>query len=620
MGETGGFDVDRAVAEACRLLRPRPPTGPYVGRAGMVGVALRAVPILPPAMSYGPIVRAGLLGCGERAAARAALRAAPPPSVPSAGPAVAAVVARSQRRGAWAGTQDEAELERQVAAWVRLLGRIGPACGFGRRFAGAPLAEFAAYVRAALAGKAAGTLAKRIGAITAYEAHAVATGFEAWPLKVDGAVSYLVSLAGPGAAPTRGRAFREAVAFCHGHFSLDDGDAVLGDRVGRGLATMAFERKAARVAAPVLPVGAVIRLEGFVIESVASQDVIILGTLLFCLYSRCRFGDCVRAEVEPVLDVVGAEGFIEASLRRHKTAGPAPDRLLPVVAPVLGCFVLPWAPAWLAARRALGVTACRATGLLPGVGLGGSWLGRRMRSGEATVVLRSFLVAVSGMPDHEAAAFTAHSLKATALSWCAKFGVPMGIRRTLGYHVKPKDRMAILYSRDAVSAPLRELCKVLASVRCGAFRPDATRSGHIVAAPIALAGPSVPAAASAEPDVRAPPVAEAVGAGGDDDVLGDVDEQTASPVLLAACPPDSGESVGSGSSASSSSCESVEAGPDTGHAAAELIINMATKVGHYITDDGELACGLALPRRFSIVAALPPGARLCCRCVRGPVA
>ena len=48
-----------------------------------------------------------------------------------------------------------------------------------------------------------------------------------------------------------------------------------------------------------------------------------------------------------------------------------------------------------------------------------------------------------------------HSLKATVLSWLGKRGVEGAYRRLLGYHVKPKDNMLVLYSRDALGPPLR---------------------------------------------------------------------------------------------------------------------------------------------------------------------
>eukprot|EP00971_Amphidinium_carterae_P275405 5464603-Amphidinium_carterae.1 len=48
-----------------------------------------------------------------------------------------------------------------------------------------------------------------------------------------------------------------------------------------------------------------------------------------------------------------------------------------------------------------------------------------------------------------------HSLKVTLLSWLAKAGADVSVRRILGYHIDPADKSALTYSRDAMSGPLR---------------------------------------------------------------------------------------------------------------------------------------------------------------------
>eukprot|EP00971_Amphidinium_carterae_P341592 6480467-Amphidinium_carterae.1 len=53
-----------------------------------------------------------------------------------------------------------------------------------------------------------------------------------------------------------------------------------------------------------------------------------------------------------------------------------------------------------------------------------------------------------------------------------------GSRRLLGRHVKPKDRSVLVYSRDALARPLRELGEVLSHIGHDRFHPDKTRSGY----------------------------------------------------------------------------------------------------------------------------------------------
>eukprot|EP00971_Amphidinium_carterae_P212513 4217404-Amphidinium_carterae.2 len=70
-----------------------------------------------------------------------------------------------------------------------------------------------------------------------------------------------------------------------------------------------------------------------------------------------------------------------------------------------------------------------------------------------------------------------HSLKATTLSWCCKFGVPRETRQILGYHSVPGIRTMLHYSRDEQAVLPRRLWEVLSVVAEGSFDPDASRSG-----------------------------------------------------------------------------------------------------------------------------------------------
>ena len=71
-----------------------------------------------------------------------------------------------------------------------------------------------------------------------------------------------------------------------------------------------------------------------------------------------------------------------------------------------------------------------------------------------------------------------HSCKRTLLSIAAKAGMSLSQRRLLGGHTRADDKAVIIYSRDHLAAPLRELQKVIELVRRGVFAPDVTRSGR----------------------------------------------------------------------------------------------------------------------------------------------
>jgi len=83
----------------------------------------------------------------------------------------------------------------------------------------------------------------------------------------------------------------------------------------------------------------------------------------------------------------------------------------------------------------------------------------------------------------DGANFGSHSLKATLLSWAAKFGLPLAVRRKLGGHSKARESSVLAYSRDELAEPLRLLRDMLHRIHGGEFDPDATRSGRWISAP-----------------------------------------------------------------------------------------------------------------------------------------
>jgi hypothetical protein len=344
----------------------------------------------------------------------------------------------------------------------------------------------------------------------------------------------------------------------------------------------------------------VLAMERFVCDSAPEPEVVIAGTVLYCLHARMRFGDLVRMEKEPILDVFEDVGFLQGSILHQKTAGPTPSLPLPVVALAEGVSGSPWARRWLEARLACGVSACRRTGLVPMVGMGG-WIERRMRTQEAGCWIREFAQALTPLPVEVTSSLGASSLKPTLLSWAAKFGMDAGSRRLLGYHVKPKDKSVRIYSRDALAGPLRGLRDVLSAVRGGDFLPDADRSGRFRAKP----------AASPPPRVDTSPAAEAPELPCDVEVADSVARSSSDPGPRAAPPSDDGASSSSSSSVSSTSSP-VELGIEVLY-----VLNLRGKIVHVESGDGILSCGRPYPRAFSIGREMPASAVACRRCFKG---
>ena len=102
-----------------------------------------------------------------------------------------------------------------------------------------------------------------------------------------------------------------------------------------------------------------------------------------------------------------------------------------------------------------------------------------MSAGEATLALRE-LLAVYGVAADRVQRLSSHSLKTTVLSWAAKAGLSIEHRRLLGHHTAPGDLSALNYSRDALSKPLEEVCRMIDSIAAGSFQPDLPRSARLL--------------------------------------------------------------------------------------------------------------------------------------------
>lgn len=343
--------------------------------------------------------------------------------------------------------------------------------------------------------KSTATLVKRVGAIRRFVLWCAPQHSPPLPFREDLLHSYLQHLREQRAAASSGTTFLEAVRFAAAMFGIDGISGVSKRLVGLA-SKMAINSPALRQA-PALLVDHVIALEQITAHSDVLQDQALAGSLLVLLYARCRFGDGQRA-TELLLDIAQdasgqTTGFIELSIRRHKTATSIERkrRILPVVAPIFSLSSIAWHDAWVRAREQLGLCTegQLSAPLCPAFDREGAPLPNGLTSGEGSELLRGLLRAHLGT---EVPHYTSHSLKTTLLSWAAKFGLDLASRRILGYHLAPGAKTAETYARDCMAAPLRQLLGVLEAIRAGSFQPDVTRSGMFSVA----ASPGGPTAAA----------------------------------------------------------------------------------------------------------------------------
>ncbi|CAE7744872.1 unnamed protein product [Symbiodinium sp. CCMP2592] len=353
--------------------------------------------------------------------------------------------------------------------------------------------------------KSTATLLKRLGSVRRFMAWCQVCGEAPFPYVEFVLCGYVRYLRDEEAAATAAQSFVEAVRFSAALFGIDGGCGVVSKRISGIAATLATKSGPIKQAPP-LTAAHVRALEQAAVQAASPQDRLWAGSLLILLYARCRFGDGQRA-TSWVVDMVPAsssEGFIELTVRHFKTATSVKKKrqLLPVVAPMVSLTGLGWFEAWLAVRAELGLPrdGSLAVPLLPCFSAGGLPTASGLTSTEGGAVLRALLE----VGDESQPRYTSHSLKATLLSWAAKYGIDLASRRLLGYHLDPSACSAETYARDALAAPLRLLVRMLDDVREGRFDPDATRSGMISALPRRQSSPSRPSMRRYLLQVRSP--------------------------------------------------------------------------------------------------------------------
>ena len=330
------------------------------------------------------------------------------------------------------------------------------------------------------AGRSAETLHNRANPLLRFIAWHRAKGTAAFPIHEEAVYEFCKEYQVRG-APTFLKSFLSSLNFSVHVLGLSEAaDASNSARVV-GIARAAYLTKKKTVRRPPLTAKMVAALERLVCDSQASAiDRVCAGFFLICVFMRARYSDGLNMRCISVDRVPGTklEGYLEAGVERSKTSFTAERKTdtLPMVCPLRGITDLDWYDQWDQVRHASGVPSGPGIPLLPARAVSG-WALYPPKAGQAAGWLRGILSSLGFEPVSVRRVGT-HSCKATTLSWCSKYGVCKGTRRTLGYHTAPGDRMVDLYARDSVAPAVRELNCVLESIRSGSFDPDCTRSGY----------------------------------------------------------------------------------------------------------------------------------------------
>ena len=327
-------------------------------------------------------------------------------------------------------------------------------------------------------GKAPATLLKRARAIEKLCGY---FGVGAFPTSEQKVYQFFQAERAKSAPPSRLKSYLEALAFCLHVFSMSELRDVVASKRLHGCAIPAVPSCVVQ-AAP-LTVEELTRLHE-VLHEQCDWNAVFAGAVLFVVYSRARWADAMHScSLLQDKDEAGTTRYLEAESAVHKTmhASMYMHRMLPLVAPALGIVHTPWADRWLEVRRSLGISLPPDHAMMPAPSSEGQPTQRPLSATEAGAWLRKVLFGNKDQLVHKRV--SAHSMKATTLSYAAKFGVDAETRLQLAYHVGGF-KLLHTYSRDAAAQPLLELEKVLSAIREGRFRPDSTRSGRFMPEPV----------------------------------------------------------------------------------------------------------------------------------------
>jgi hypothetical protein len=199
-----------------------------------------------------------------------------------------------------------------------------------------------------------------------------------------------------------------------------------------------------------------------------------------CIHGRLRWSDSlwilnVAEDIEPNT----GKGFLQCETLITKTATSAKKKATFLPAPIIawGLTGTDWYRSWLQLRVDFKLEFGPKVSAMRAVRPDGSLSDRPLDSLDATKWIQELLLRGSFHKD-QVCKVTSHGLKATALSWTAKWGLAREQRQILGYHMVEGASSALHYSRDEQSTPLQALDQVYKSIGDGSFAPDSIRSGY----------------------------------------------------------------------------------------------------------------------------------------------
>ena len=294
-------------------------------------------------------------------------------------------------------------------------------------------------------------------------------------------IKFMRSLRDSGARISVLRQVPETLLFLKHVLGFEISEAVLTSPNVKGILRHASKERPPRKQSRPLKVSEVAALECIVQDHrYALLDRYAAGVIVFMVLARARCSDVkdIFTSRIDVMDEGLSKGYIEMSTFNHKNAMHASGTGLPLllIASVIGVTGDRWGKAFLDVSMMMGkdLKAGFAGPLLTSPDKNGRLTEHAVTAAELGLWLRALLQKqVEPIPG-----LTGHGIKATALSWAARYGLPDEVRAVLGHHSMRGRDAIIVYARDHQAMPLRKLDEVLQAIRSGVFLPDNSRASY----------------------------------------------------------------------------------------------------------------------------------------------
>ena len=187
-----------------------------------------------------------------------------------------------------------------------------------------------------------------------------------------------------------------------------------------------------------LSVKEVMALESVMIGGTCREiDCNFAGIILFMLYSRARVSDVRGISWSCVDKSDSAErvGYVEMRTFDHKGSRRSRASGIPLIllAPALGLCEQSWGYAFTRVANKFGFDFSNGfeDPILPTLDSIGRFTGQAMKTDDAMKMISTLIRNILGSMDP---GLTSHGIKATVLTWCAKYGMSEDDRHVLGSH------------------------------------------------------------------------------------------------------------------------------------------------------------------------------------------